>query len=100
MFVHLAKHVESVPQNLVALELGLGPVWREFFNLKRVSISQVFAKSIDGLAEYALSLSLLHLEGTNLVDQVIEHVTQMHGVQHAESEIDREFQPRLARRSL
>ena len=100
MFVHLAEHVKGVAQNLVALELGLGPVGGALFDLERVAISQVVAKAVHRLAEHAIGFALVHFKGTNLVNQIVEHVAQVHGVQHAESEIDRELQSGLARRRL
>src|SRR5437870_5441405 len=100
MLVHLSKNIESISQNLVALELRLGPVRSQFLDFKRVSISQVVAKRIHRLAEYAIRLAFVHFEWANLVDQVVEHVTQVHGVQHAKSEVDGELQSRLARGGL
>src|SRR5260370_39982900 len=100
MLVHLAENIESVPQDLVTLEVRLGPVWSPLFDFKRVPVSEVLAKSIHRLAEYAISLTLLHFERPNLVDQVVEHIPQVHGVQHAESKVDRELQSRLARGRL
>src|SRR5260370_7625044 len=100
MLVHFAEHVDSVPQNLVALELRLGPVRSPLFDLKRIPVSKILAKSIHRLAEYTIGVALLHFKWTNLVDQVVEHVAQVHGVQHAESKVDRELQSRLARGRL
>ena len=57
-------------------------------------------KLVDHLAEHAIRLALFHFERTNLVDEVVDHVAQVHGVQHAESEVDGELQSRLARRGL
>src|ERR1700730_1616376 len=100
MLVHLAENIEGVPQDLITLEFRLRPVRRPFLDFKRIPISEVFAKPVDCLAEYALSLALVHFERTNLVDQVVEHIPEVHGVQHAESEVNRELKSWLARGRL
>src|SRR6266567_6875401 len=100
MFVHLAEHIEGVSQNLVTLEFRLSPVRCPLFDLERIPILEILTESIHRLAEYALRLALLYFERTNLVDQVVEYVAQMHGIEHAESEVDRELQPGLARGGL
>ena len=92
MLVHLAEHVKRVPQDLVALELRLGPVRRPLLDLKRIPIPEVLREHIHRLAKHALSLALLHFERTNLVDQVVAHIAQVQGVQHAESEVNGELQ--------
>src|SRR5579872_3070527 len=96
MLVHLAEHVERVPENLVALEFRLCPVRRALFNFKRIPVAQVVTQAIYRLAKYALGFAFIHFEGANLINQIIEHVSQMHGVQHAKSEINRELQPWLS----
>src|SRR5258708_3073557 len=100
MLIHLAENIEGVPQDLIALEFRLGPVRSQLLDLKRVPVSEVLAKSVHRLAKYAVSLALLYFKWTNLIDQVVEHVAQMHGVEHAESEVDCELQPWLTRGRL
>src|SRR5580704_15353312 len=50
--------------------------------------------------EDAISFALLYFVGTNLIDQVVKDIAQVHGIQHAESEIDGELQPGLTRGRL
>src|SRR5580658_4357534 len=97
MLIHLAKHVEGVSQNLVALKFRFGPVRSPLLDFERISISQVVAESIHGLVEDAVGFSLIHLEWTNLINHIVEHIAQVHGVEHAESEINGKLQSRLAR---
>ena len=47
-----------------------------------------------------IGLALVHFEGADLIDQVVDDVAQMHGVEHAEAEVDGELQARLAGRGL
>ena len=100
MFVPLAEHVRHVAKNFIVLEFRLCPVWRPFFNFERLPISQVFAQAIHHFAEHAIRLAGVRLERTNLINQVIDHVAQVHGVEHAEAEVNRELQARLARSGL
>ena len=100
VFMHLAENIDGVAEDLVALKFGLCPVGRDLFNFERVTVPQIMAELVDYLPEYSVGLALIHLERANLVDHVVEHVTQVHGVQHAESEVDGELQSRLARGGL
>jgi hypothetical protein len=100
VLVPFPEHVEGVAENLVALELRLRPVRSALLDLKRLAVLQVFAESIDHLAEYAIGLALVHFVRTNLVDEIVDDIAQVHRIQHAEAEIDREFQSRLAGGSL
>ncbi len=100
MLVPLAENVEGVAQNLIVLEFRLGPVGRALLDLERVAILQVLAEAVDGFVEDAVGLALMRFVGANLIDEIVEHVAKMHGVQHAEAEIDGEFQPGLARCSF
>ncbi len=86
----------GVAQNLVALEFRLEPIRRALLDFERIAIPQVVAEPIDHFAEHAIRLALVHFERTNLVDQVVDHIAQMHGIQHAEAEVDSELQPGLA----
>jgi hypothetical protein len=97
VLMHLAEYVKRVAQNLIALEFRLRPLRSPLFNLKRIPIPEVVAKPIHCLAKHAFGLALVHFKRTNLVNQIVEHIAHMHGVQHAKSEVDREFQSRLAR---
>src|ERR1700722_18772809 len=97
MLVHLAEHIESVSQNLVAFEFRLGPVRSPLFDLKRVPISEILAKPLHGLAEHALRLALIDFERANLVNQVVEHVAHVHCIEHSESEVNGELQSWFAR---
>src|SRR5205823_5348704 len=44
-----------------------------------------------------LYLGAINFERANLVNQVIDHIAQMHRVQHAETKVDGEFESRFAR---
>src|SRR4029077_1503174 len=81
-------------------EFGFCPVGRALFNLERVTVFQITTESIHRFPEYFVGLALIHFEWPNLVDQIVEHIAQVHGVQHAKSKVDREFQSRLARGGL
>src|SRR5262249_27238092 len=74
----------------------LGPIGSALFNFKGVAVLEVFAESVDSIAECAIGLALIRLIRTDLEDEIVEHVTQVHGVQHAGSEIDGELQTGLA----
>ena len=100
VLVPFAEHIECVPQNFVVLEFRLRPVRSAFLDFKRLAISQVVAKSVDRLSEDAVGFALIHFVRTDLIDQVVEHIAQMHGVEHAEAEINGELQSRLARGGL
>jgi hypothetical protein len=84
VLMHLAENVEGVAQNLVVFEPGLCPVGRALFNFERVTVFEIMAEPIHRLPEYFVGLTLIDFKRTDLVYEVIEHVTQMHGVQHAE----------------
>src|SRR5580692_2407396 len=94
--MHLAENIEGVAENLVALEFGFCPIGRALFNLERVTVFQITAQSVHRVPEYFVGLALIDFEWPNLVNHVVEHVTQVHGVQHAKAEVDRELQSRFA----
>src|SRR5258706_1835998 len=100
MLVPFSQHVKRVPQNLVALKLRLRPVRRDLLDLKSSPIFQVLAQSIHRLAKHSVCLALVHLKRTDLVHKIIDHIAQVHRVQHSKSKINRELQPRLARLGL
>src|SRR5207248_9607156 len=93
-------NIKRVAQDLVALEFRFSPIGSDLLNLKRAAVPQIFAKPIDHFAENAIGFAFVHLIRTNLIDQIVDHVTQVHGIQHAESKINGELQPRLARGSF
>lgn len=51
------------------------------FNLERVTMFQITTQPVHCFPEYAVGLALIDFKRTDLVDEVIEHVTEMHGVQ-------------------
>src|SRR5208282_2767186 len=67
------------------------------FDLKRCAALQVFAQSIHSFAEDAVGLATIRFIGTDLVDEVVEDVAEMHGIQHCEAKINGELQARLTR---
>ncbi len=97
VLVHLAKNVEGIAENLVALKLGFCPIGRGLLNFERVTVFQITTEPIHRLTEYFVGLAFVHFEWTNLVDQIVDHVAQVHRVQHAESEVDGELQSWLTR---
>ena len=96
MLVPLTEDVEGVAQNLIALDLGLQPVGPALFYLEGLAILQIFAESLDHLVEHSIGLALVHFVGANLIDQVVDDIAEVHGVEHAETKVDRELQPGLA----
>ena len=50
--------------------------------------------------KYTIGLALVHFKWTDLVNQVVNHIAKVHGIQHAEAEIDRELETGLARRGF
>ena len=100
VLVPFAKHVEGVSQDLIAFELRLRPVRCHFFDLERFAILEVLAQSLHRLAKDAIGLAFVHFKGTDLVYEVVDHVAQVHGVQHSEAKINCELQPGLSRLGL
>src|SRR3979490_280010 len=100
MLVHLSENIEGVPQDLVTLEFRLRPVRRPLFDFKRIPVSEVFAKPIHRLAKYPLSFAFVYLERTNLVDEVVEHVPEVHGVQQGALVVKWKLRSRLPRGCL
>src|SRR6516165_9795636 len=100
MLVHLAEDIEGVTENLVALELRLGPVGGALLDFKSISITQIVAESVHCFAEHTIGFALVHFKRPDLVDEVVEDVTHKQGVQHPEPEIDGELQSGLARGGL
>src|SRR5437868_3490140 len=69
----------------------------QLFDLKRFAIFEIGAQSVHGLAKDAIRFAFVHFKRTNLINEIVDHVTQMHGVQHSEAEVDREFQSWFSR---
>jgi hypothetical protein len=44
--MHLAEHVDSIAENLVAFELRFCPVGRGLFNFERMTVLEVMARSL------------------------------------------------------
>ena len=65
------------------------------FRSRSVSVS-VFTDSLND----AVGFALVHLEGTDLVDELIDHVTEIESIQHAHAEVDGELQSGFAARGL
>jgi hypothetical protein len=91
-----AKNVEGVSQNLVVFEFRPSPVRCQLFNLESPAFLQVLAQSIHCFAKDAIRLAFFHLKRTDLVHEVVDHVAQVHRVQHSEAEINGELQPGLS----
>ena len=96
VLVPLAEHVEGVAQDFVLFDFGLEPLRSALFDFERLAVAQVFAQAIHHLAEHAIGLAFIGFEGTDLVDQIVDHIAEVHGVQHAEAEVNRELQSWLA----
>ena len=94
----MPRDVDSISQHFVALELRFEPIGRALFNLKRVTISKIVAETVDHFPKDAIRFPFIHFEGTNLINQIVDHIAKMHGVQHSQSEIDGKFQAWLAGR--
>src|SRR5262249_54104427 len=91
VLVPLPKHVEGIPQDLVALEFRLRPIRRDLFDLERLAILEVLAQTVYSLPKNAIALPFGHLKRTHLVDEIVNHIAQVHRVEHSKAEIDREL---------
>ncbi len=61
--------------------------------LRSRSVSvRVFTDSLN----HPVRLALVHFEGTNLVDQLIDHVAEVERIEHAHAKVDGKLQSRLA----
>ena len=96
VLVPFPEDIGGVAENLVALEFRLGPIRCALFDLKALAVAQVLAQAVHGFVENTIGFALVHFVGADLINQVVEHIAQVHGIQHAEPEIDGELQPRLA----
>src|ERR1700751_43115 len=96
VLVPFPEHVERVAQDFITFEFRLCPIGCRLFDLERLAIFQVLAQSIYGLAEDPIAFALCYLERPDLVDDVVDYIAQVHGIQHAETEINSEFQPWLS----
>ena len=83
-------------QHFVALELRLEPIGRSLLNLERIAIPEIVAKSIHHFPEHTVGFAFVHFKGANLVDQIVDDIAKMHGVQHPEAEVNCEFQAGFA----
>jgi hypothetical protein len=92
----LAEDVERVAQHLIVFDLRFQPLRPALFNLKRFAVFQVFAQSIHHFVEHAISFALGHFIRTNLINEIVDDVAHLQGVQHSEAKIDRELQSRFA----
>ena len=97
---HLPNTLKVFRRILLLLNFGFAQSGARLFDLKRLAILQVLAEPVDHLAEDAVGLALVRFVGADLVDQVVDDVAQVHGIQHAEAEIDGELQSGLARGGL
>ena len=64
------------------------------------AVAQRIGQSLDGLVDHPVRLALVHFEGANLVDELVDHVAKIECIQHAHAEVDGELQARFAARRL
>jgi hypothetical protein len=100
VLVPLPEHVERVPQNLVVLELRLCPIGSALLDLKGLATFQVIAQAVYHLAEDPVRFAGVYFIRPNLIDEIVDDIAHVHGVQHAEAEINGELQPRFTRCGL
>ena len=93
-----AERVQRVAQGLARRQAALQPRRGALHDLERGTLAQRGGEPGHGLLEDAVRLARIHLERTDLVDDVVHHVAGVQGVQHAQAEIDGELQARLSRR--
>ncbi|MFZ0298755.1 MAG: hypothetical protein WAM13_10450 [Candidatus Sulfotelmatobacter sp.] len=98
--MHLAENVGRISEHFIALELRLEPIGRALLNLERIVIPEIVAKTIHHFPEHAVGFAFVHFKRADLVDHVVDHIAEMHSVQHSEAEINCEFQTGLAGGSL
>ena len=81
----------------MTFQIALSPVRRAFHDFKRRPFTKHAGEGFAGLLESPVSLSALHLEWTDLVDDVVERIADVHRIEHAHAEVDGELEPGFAR---
>ena len=81
---------------LVFCDAGPGPRRRSLHDVPAFAVAQRIGQRLDRLPNHPVRLPLVHFEGANLVDQLIDHVPEIERIEHAHAEVDRELQSRLA----
>ncbi len=96
VLANLPQRVEGIAHGLLFREVVLRPFRRALHDFKRRPVAQRGGELVHRALEHLFGLALVHLEGPHLIDQVVHHVPDVQGVQHAQPEIHGELQPRLA----
>ncbi len=55
-------------------------------------VAQRIGQCLYRLLDDAVGLPFVHFEGTHLIDEFIDHVTEIECVEHPHTEVDRELQ--------
>ena len=96
VLANLPQRVEGVAHGLLFREVALRPFRRALHDFKRRPVAQRRGELVHRALENLFGLALVHFKRAHLVDQVVHHVAHVQRVEHAESEVDGELQPRLA----
>ncbi len=94
----LAQGAADARDFLVLFKIRLGPRWRGIHDVPALAVAQRVGQRLYGVADYLVRLTLVHLKGTDLIDQLVDHVAEVERIEHAHTEIDRELQAGLAAR--
>src|SRR5262249_25154898 len=92
----LAESAADSGKLVVLLKKGLGPFGRSFHDVPALAVAQGVGQGLRGVADHLVGLALVHFERTDLVDELVEDVAEVKGVQHAHAEIDAKLEARLA----
>ena len=96
VLANLAERVESVAHGFFLGKVAMRELRRALHDLKRRAVAKRGGKLVHRALEHLFRFALVHFERAHLVNHIVHHVAHMQRVQHAQAEIDREFQSRLA----
>src|SRR5262249_48778977 len=74
----------------------LGPLGGSFHDVPAPAVAERIGEGLSGVVDDSVGLALVHFERTDLVDELVEDVAEVQGIEHAHAEIDGELEAGLA----
>ena len=100
VIAHLAERVGPVFQRLALREARAERRGQSIEDVGGPTLAQARRQELHALVHDAIGFALTHFERSDLIGHIVHHIAQVERVERGHPEVDRELQPRLARRGL
>ena len=91
-----AQGVECIPHRFFLCKISLRPFRGALHDLKGRPVAERGGELVHRALEDFLRFPFIHLERAHLVNHIVHHVAHVQGIEHAQAEVDREFESGFA----